>query len=691
MSLSPSRVFRSWITRWALIALALGLFLMLCRITALFYYGGGVGGGFQYVRDNPGDLGRAFLMGLRFDLVALCYALVLPVLSYLLWLCFPSRFSARVLTWFERAYFVFIVSVVCAITLVDLGYYSYFQDHLNVLVFGFFEDDTMALIRTFRKNYPFFTILTASFIFVLALASGSVRIFRVRNYLDKGPLPQRHFSFKVLLAYVLIIPLIGVGARGSLGLFPLHEIDAAVSPDPFLNYLAYSGIHGLHRAVKVRQEHNAVWNTNGLYYGYGRWQDAAADLYDIPVEKLPNDPIQLLAQQTPKNEWAEKTRPHVVVIMMESWGGYWLTWQSPEFNVLGELEAQFKADNVLMNFVPSMTATIGSLSALMVSAPHRPEGNFLTESRYMQVPFRFAPAKHFKQAGYKTRFIYGGGIGWRTVDRFAKIQSFDTIEGDFAIESRYGKIEKHDWGIYDEDVFRYIEDTLKEATEPQFIFVMTTTNHPPYQVPKNYQALPLTIPPALASQLVSDAQLSAERFRVYQYSNRMLGQMIERVRNSPLGERTIIAATGDHGFLLKTFSEAELLQKWQTPLYLYVPKEGFRKIPSETFGSHTDIFPTLYDFALSEFKHYSWGTSLLNPQAAHYAFHYSRLGFNDAGAIIADRGGTQYLTWDPKYSSLKRTETPSDELKLLDQRYRAMMGLTDYFFEFELEASKAAD
>lgn len=685
MAMTPVQVFRSWFTRWFFIAAALGIFLLACRLTALFYYGGG----FAYLRDNPVDLGRAFLMGTRFDIVTLCYVLVLPVLSYLLWLFFPGTVSARLLTWFERIYFVFVVFAVIAITLVDLGYYSYFQDHINVLIFGFFEDDTMALIRTFRKNYPFFTILAATLVFLLALASGSARLFRERNYLDSGPRRQRHLSFKVIFLYVLLIPTIGIGARGSLGLFPLHEIDAAVSPDPFLNYLAYSGVHGLHRAIKVRQEHNQVWNTNGLFYGYGRWQEAASDLYDIPVNELPNDPIELLAQRTPKNEWAEKTKPHVVVIMMESWGGYWMSWQSPEFDVLGELAPHFKADNVLFNFVPSMTATIGSLSALMVSAPHRPEGNFLTESRYMQVPFRFAPAKHFKRAGYKTRFIYGGGIGWRTVDRFAKIQSFDTIEGDFAIESRYGKIEKHDWGIFDHDVFRYIEDTLNEATEPQFIFVMTTSNHPPYQVPSDYQALPLTIPPALAEVLVSDAQLSADRFRVYQYSNRALGQLMDRIKASPLGARTILAATGDHGFLLKNFGEDELLQKWQTPFYLYTPPAAFRKIPAETFGSHIDIFPTLYDLALSDFSHYSWGHSLLNPELPHRAFHYSRLALSSAGAVIAERDNPVYLEWENKFTKLRRVDQPSEDLRTLNKRYRAMMGLTDYFFEFELEVSKS--
>lgn len=684
MSLQPSQVFQSWLKRWAMIALCLGIFLMLCRIIALFYYGQGL----SLILNSPADVGRALVMGLRFDIVAISYGLVVPVLSYLLWLFFPGRGSARLLTLVERVYFVVWITFYVLISLGDLGYYSYFQDHINVLIFGFFDDDTQALLRTFRKNYPFFTIVTASVIFILALASASVRLFRDRNYLDSGPQAQTYFSWKVILTYLLILPVIGLGGRGSVGLFPLHEIDAAVSPNPFLNYLAYSGIHGLHRAIRVRQENNSVWNANGLYYGYQRWQEAASDFYGIPVEQLPNDPLRLLAKTTPKNEWAAKTHPHVVVILMESWGGYWMKFQSPEFNVLGELEAHFKSDNALMNFLPSMTATIGSLSALMVNSPHRPEGNFLTESRYMQVPFRFAPARVFKRAGYKTRFIYGGGIGWRTVDRFAKVQGFDTLEGDFAIESRYGKIEKHDWGIFDHDVFRYIEDTLQEASEPHFVFVMTTSNHPPYQVPSDYQALPLNIPNELQAQLTSDHKLSSERFRVYQYSNRKLGEMMNRIKNSSLGEKTVVAVSGDHGFMLKNFAESELLQKWQTPLYLYIPPAAGKKLDAKMFGSHIDIFPTLFDVSLSETEHFSFGVSLLDPKAPHQAFHYSRLALNAAGAVIADQH-SQFFKWKEPFTELLPVTDPSPELKALDKRYRALMGLMDYFYEFELDAAKA--
>lgn len=679
MSVSPLLTFSHWLRRWFLIGAILCIFLMLCRTTALFYYGNAL----SLLRENPRDLAAAFFTGFRFDFVAICYGWVLPLLSYLLWIFFPFRWSAWLLSFLERIYFVFWVYLFVGISLVDLGYYSYFQDHINALIHGFFEDDTMALIRTFQKNYPFYTILSLSLVFAFGLGFFSTRIFRPSNY----PQPSRLFDWRVVLLYVFLIPLVGVGARGSFGLFPLHEIDAAVSPDPFVNYLAYSGIHGLHRSIKVRGENNNVWNANGQYYGYHNWKEAAADLFDRPVDSLPDDPLDLIRHRTARNPWAEKTRPHVVMILMEGWGGYWMKYNSPQFNILGELETHFRSDNVLMNFLPSMTATIGSLSALMVNSPHRPEGHFLTESRYMQVPFRFSPAFRYKNAGYKTRFIYGGGIGWRTVDRFAKIQGFDTIEGDFAIEKRFGKIEKHDWGIYDEDVFRYIEETLKEATEPQFVFVMTTTNHPPYQVPSNYQPLPLVIPPELAQLLTSDAKLSHDRFQVYQYSNQKLGELITRLKSSPLGNRVLLAASGDHGFLLRNFSDAELLQKWQTPFYLYMPRDIYKKMDPQTFGSHIDIFPTLFELSLSNQLHFSFGVNLFDPKVPHQAYHFSRLAIDPHGAVLAYQQ-PQFFEWKEKYQFLAPTQEPSAGLQNLNKRYRALMGLMDYFYEFELENAK---
>lgn len=666
--------FSMWVRRWLLSCGVLLAWFFVARLIALFYYGPWR----EILSQHRGDLLHAFFLGARFDGVVLGYLMIVPLLAFSFWLFFPGEKMARALTYFARAYLTFMILTVVGLTIGDLGYYSYFQDHFNILFFGFFQDDTVAVLKILWKNYPATFIIAASAFAVWVMFRVARKAFDIQSWnLNENPK-----TIKTIAAYVVCIPLLGIVGRGSFTLFPLHEIDATISTDPFINYLSYSGIHALYRATKVKYGHSAKWNSNGLYYGYNSWQDAAKDHFELKDDQLPSDPLDLIKHTTKKNGWAAKTRPHVVVLMMESWGGYWFRFHSPEFNLKGELEKHFKEDPVLFNFLPSMTATIGSLSALMVNSPHRPEGNFLTESRYMQVPFRFAPSWVYKKAGYKTRFIYGGGIGWRSIDRFAKIQGFDSVEGDVNVERKLNRpIEKHDWGIYDEDLFEYIEMTLEEAKQPEFVFVMTTTNHPPYQVPEKYQALPLQPPADLQKEFISDKSIVNGRFRVFQYANHKLGEFLTRIKASPLGEKLVMAVTGDHGFLLVNFKESDLLQKWQVPLYLYFPKKSGLKVDNQTFASHADIFPTLFDATLSEATHYSFGTSLFDQTKSHQAYYWSRLAISKEGAILADKTPT-FLHWEKPFEHLK-AGAPTPELQLLHKKYVSLMGLMDYFYEFE--------
>lgn len=683
--MSTWRSFYKWSRPWLATALGLMVFLHFCRWIAFFYYGP-----WKFLlAERKLDLLKGLLVSFRFDGVTASYAVLPPLLCFLAWMLVPTPKTRQLLTFFERGYFVLLALFLGLLSGVDLGYYSYFQDHINVLIFGFFDDDTWALVRTFQKNYPVVLIFLFALLGLAGLVWTSLRIFRPERWVAPAP----RWNFKLAGIYLLSLIFVGVGARGSLGLFPLHEIDAAVSREPFINYLGYSGVHSFHRAIKVRSLNNSIWNSNGLYYGYSDWQQAAQDYWGLKSNELPKDPLELLRQTTPENPWAAKTRPHVVVVLMESWGGYWMSFNSDQFNVLGEMSQHLEQDFTFLNFLPSMGATIGSLTALMVNSPHRPEGNFLSESRYMQVPFRFSGAQVFRQAGYRTRFVYGGGIGWRSVDRFAKIHGFDSIEGDFAIEEKLSKkLEKHDWGIYDGDVFRYVEQTLNEATTPEFVFVLTTSNHPPYQIPSDYQPLPLEAPLPLKAKFTSDEGITGPRFKSYQYANQMLGELMTRVKSSPLGEKLVLGATGDHGFLLINYGEGDLLQKWQVPFYLYVPQALKKQLKTSTkttknFGSHMDIFPTLFELSLSQTTHYSFGHNLLTENSKKQAFHFSRLIMSQDGAVQAEKS-PKYFSWNPEDPEHLVSSPPSLELEKLNKSYRSLMGFLDYFYEYELQHSK---
>lgn len=630
---------------------------------------------------ESGELFAALILGFRFDLSAVCYALALPTLIltalYALGLTRSSRFLNSSLV----VYFSVISFAVVFLSVMNLIYYTYFQDHFNIMVFGFFEDDTKALISTMWKNYPAVWILGG-------LALTFVVIWKLLRLVFRAPLfaasKDRPFWQRALASFAVIF-VISLGARGSLGLFPLGVADATISNKPFVNYLAFSGLHSLHRAIKLRLRETSVWNINAKTYGYQDARTAAQDFLgrqDLPAA---DDPLTWFQKTIPARKGKGAPSPHVVVLMMESFGSYWLSLETPGFNLTGELQKHFREDTLFLNFVPSMTATIGSLSALMINTPHRPDGGFLTENRYLQVPFRTAPARIYQEAGYKTRFIYGGAVGWRDIDKFARTQGFESVEGDFEIQKALGrKLETHDWGLFDEDVWAYVQKTLSEATTPELVVVMTTTNHPPYQLPSTYQPLPLEMPIDLRSRLNVDPSLALARFRAFQYSNQKLGEFMTTLKASPLAEKTLVAATGDHGFLIVNFNDSELLQKWQVPFYLYIPTAlKPAKIDTRVFGSHADIFPTLMSLSLPGRQVPMIGTNMLDPDVRHEAYHFSRLAFSSEGAVLVENAQrTRFFDWREDRERLQPT-SPKSDLEAMAKRYKALMSFLDEYYEYE--------
>lgn len=668
-----------WLKKLCFLNLAFLAVMALFRLAYVLIYG--------HSYHWTSDLLKAFILGFRFDAVVIGYILVIPTL-YLI-----TALHLRKESWFVafskwiKFYYLFFYLLVCLILAIDVGYYSYFQDHINILVFGFFEDDTWALVRTFWHNYP---VIWCG----LAVFGGGSLLFWVikkilRPFRHRQTFENIHPAVSSVVSAVLMTCVFFIG-RGSFGLFPLGPADTVIAQDPFINLLATNGVHALHRAFKLRKTQGSSWDMNMRAYGYENASRAFSDFYQIPESQLPADPLQLLQQTTGKNEWAEKTKPHVVLVMMESWGTYWLSFHSPEFNLLGEFEKHLKSDLFLKNFLPSANSTTGSLSSMMISSPKRPMGNFLTESEYLQVSFRSSPARIFTKAGYQTRFVYGGNPGWRDMNKFAHFQGFDSTDGDVDMEKALGPMpEKHDWGIYDEDVFRYVEKILKEASRPQFILVMTTTNHPPYQTPATYQKLPLTMPPEITSKLTMDRALAQSRFQTYQYSMQKLGQFLSGIKASDLATKTIVAATGDHSFLPITFADQEVMHKWSVPFYLYTPNNAGKNVDLNTFGSHMDILPTLYSLSLSETSYDAMGTNLLDPNKVHWAYHDSGLVAGPEGAaLVFGRDNAAYLNWQNNgFDKLAPGEADATK-QLMATKFRSMMAILDYYLWAERKQQK---
>lgn len=649
--------------------------MTIARLLFLFVYGKDV------IKDPTWstDLVQSFILGFRFDLTVIGYINSIILL--------PTLFVHQLIRGWPL-YFTLMMMVVLFFSGIDFGYYSYFQDRINIIIFGFFQDDTEAVVKTMWENYPTLRILGLIFFVTVIVHNWSKKLFNLN--VNNNFFLETYFKRQLQILVILIISLIA--ARGSFGLFPLSEIDLGFSKNQFINLLSSNSPRAMARAIEVKIKQNSEWDSNLKAYGYHhQFKKAFADYYLIDEKQLPNDPLTMIHHRTPKNIWAEKNKPNVIIIVMESFGAYWLNYNKEPFNLFGPLEKHFQEDLFLNHFVSTTGATIGSLSSLIAGIHQRPISEFLTESEYLLIPLSTAPAPVFKKNGYHTRFIYGGNPGWREINRFAHVQGFDSIEGEHEIERVLNqKIEKHDWGIYDEDLWQYLKQTLnKKSGQPEFIVVMTTTNHPPYQLPSTYKKIDLQIPTELSQRLNVELKLAEDRFQTFRYSNDHLANFLTDIKSGPMKDKNIIAITGDHNFWIVPFTDQQILQKSAVPFYLYTPQAIKQKLPTNTLASHPDIIPTLYQLALSNVEYDSFNESLFQKNRKNYSLHSGHL---IAGPTYAAMIGSDYISqmkWNDDHSALIRNDQEQNpEYENMARYYRGLMASLDYYLLKQKELFK---
>lgn len=633
------------------------------------------------------DLGRAYWLGLRFDASVAGYAFTLPWLAWTL--SSLVALPAPILRFGRRALILLLTvfgAAVIFLSMIDTGYYGFYQDRLNALVFGFFEDDTWALVKTMWRNYPVIWMFSG----LVVLVAGQALAWRKLVAALLGPVIAASWGFRKRLAgfiggFVFFL-LAAVMARGSLGLFPLGDLDTHISAHPFVNLLAFNSTHAFGRAVQNKIASHSHWDSNMKAFGYaGDPRRAWADYFEIPLEQVPEDPRLLMHKTSSENKWAREHKPHVLVLVMESFGGYWLRYDQEPFDLIGPtLRRHFDEDTLWTHFLSGSGATIGSLSALMAGVPHRPNSDFLTEGPDLATAVRTAPARVFRRAGYETRFIYAGNPGWRDISKYAVTQGFQAVDGDVDIEKQLGRaLPRHDWGLFDEDVWESVEKRLEAATAPQFFLVMTTSNHPPYQLSDRFPPAHLSVPDELSQRLIGDRKVASQRFLTFRNSNDRLGELLDRLEKR-WGDQVAIAVTGDHGFWLVNFDESRQMQKNSVPLYLKLPKPIAKKADPDRFGQHVDLWPTLYEALLDKAEYDTLSNDLLDPKSFETAVNFSRLALDrEGGVFVADAAdGDRGFKWEGNFEALRSSEM-TDDLRRQGRKYRALMSLLDDYFKRE--------
>lgn len=581
-------LFRAWV-----LVVPLVLALSLIRLGQLAYFWPT---GFHV---STTDLASVVVQGFRFDLK------VSAVAGFLLLLVLPwvsGKVQGRIAT---GVAFLYVM-----LSLVNLHYFGFYKTPIDSLVFGVVEDDTSAVLQTIWHDFPvIWTLLLA-----LALTVGSVWLHRVllRRLRPDTVLQSRHIAIQLALAIVVFFALVFAG-KGTLREMALQRQHLTVTTSPFLNDMVPNGPIALKYAWDSRGQSQNLQNPLvGLKAMGFNSPLAAAEALGLRHGSEAEVKAALTAHEplppgTPKK--------NLIFFLMESWSAEPLLYQSPQFDVLGRLAPTLmdptKACH-FSNFDSAQPGTHPTLEAILFSTPITP----LTMGDVGRKPIPWSIPKVIKDAGYQTLFVTSARSGWRDLNRVLAVQGFDEVVDANNLKESYPDANLGIWGVWDSYVFKYLDKRLaaQPKDKPLFVFVLTSTNHPPYDLPADYHRVPRDMS-LWKGETSSDTLLL--NLDTYHYAADLLGGFVQSVQSGTLKSNTIVAATGDHNvrsFGMYAEPARRYLQR-QVPFVIW--GEGLQCGQQQALpASHRDMFNTLLPLIGVNGPYVNAGRNLLRtPQA----------------------------------------------------------------------------
>ncbi len=559
------------------------------------------------------DVLAACLNGVRFDSVVMTAF----ALATFLFLSVPTGFIdiGRVADRVRFGLAVAFFSVTTILCRVAIGFFEEYDDNFNHWIYGLWYDDAGAIFKTVGSQYS----VVVSVIAVGVVIVGCV--LALRRWLRRpivgedvyarrlGTLPRR------IGVTVAIVPFLVIGVRGSLGRRPMQLKDAAITKDAFLNKAVVNPYPALRYAFQQHRFLSAAHGVEAFLPG-GDVRAAARLLFggkDAPAD------LDAYMLTRAKGRGGSDAKPrHVFAIFVESYDAWPLLDKYASLGVAGEMKRLARDGLHVKRFLPSSPGTM-SIGVIITGLPD--VGVHVNYRSSGKGPYPTAIAPIMKRLGYRTRFFYGGYLSWQRIGDFAREQGFDEVYGGAHMGSYAAT---NEWGVDDEYTFEFARKTVADDP-PSFNLILTTTNHPPYDVDVRAKGFPLGEVPEDMKPFF-DGTVDLNTLGHLWYADRYVGGFVDDMTRKLT--RPVFALTGDHFSRRFLNARPTFFERSAVPFVLYGPEvlRGLT-LPAGAAGSHVDIAATLIELSAPEgFEYHAAGKSVLDPGAR-------RLGIGSGTAV----------------------------------------------------------
>lgn len=560
--------------RLALLSLRLGLLLLIyTALRALF-----LALNFSAFNGAPAaEILDAFLVGVRFDIAAIC-AINVPFIFFSL---LPKPLSDTI--WYRRALKIlfFAANVPFLIMNVADAEYFKFTGQRSTLSLLDMRADIGAQIGQLTYHYWYLVL------------AGLLLLFAFYYFFPDGASepaqPRERYGVakwtRDALVLIAVIPVMVVGIRGGLQRKVISTVQADVFEGMNLSHLALNSSFTLLRS------------------------QPGCDARTLPEFHFASE--EEVEKQFPAKRWPARARPprfdNIVIIIVESLSAQYTGMGDPRRGFTPFLDELGQKKGILLkNHFSDGRRSIDALPSILGGIPHlRDETFYCLQQKHVT-----GLGTLLKQRGYTTSFFHGGKNGTMYFDTFSERMGFDRYYG----LNEYPNPADSDgiWGIYDEPFLQYMARQLDGYKEPFASVAFTLSSHNPYKIPPQYEGV------------FPDGELPI--LRSVAYMDYSLRKFFETAEKMPWYKHTLFVITGDHTASPRT-TYSRLSDAYRVPLILFHPGEKLPAVNPDKIAHHVDIGPTILDFlGVGSEKASPFGHSIFDP--AFDGLAYSQLNGN---------------------------------------------------------------
>lgn len=217
----------------------------------------------------------------------------------------------------------------------------------------------------------------------------------------------------------------------------------------------------------------------------------------------------------------------------------------------------------------------------------------------MGTPYQGATLSgEFSRGGYETSFFSAQYLTFENMDTFYGQLPFDyRLTPETEARAGHPLPELNSWGVEEDALRQKVSDWIsqrkslgKGKRRPFFLEFATLATHHPYTAPKSFKGLPDTGVPI------------ARYRRALQYSDSVLGNLLQSLRDSGEWENTIVAVMGDHGEAFgdrhpRNFLHGNFIYEENIRNLLLIRGPGLAAVQDERRVFIGDVAPTLLGLA----------------------------------------------------------------------------------------------